>query len=621
MTKLRNYIPYAIALFAAAALSALAAVFAATFIEARSFADVRSALKLAGLEWASVTTDGLQVTLIGTAPTEPLRFRALSVAGTIVDPARVIDAMEVEERAIIAPHFSIEILRNDDGISLIGLVPAELDRDALMSEISDLAQGQQVTDLLQSAAYPLPEKWDRALAFALYALTQLPRAKISMSAERVLVNALGDSEEAKNRLEIDLKRKTPEGVIALLNIAAPRPAITPFTLRFVIDSSARARFDACSADTEGARNTILQAGIDAGATGQVTCTIGLGAPSPRWGQAASLAIKAVKELGGGSVTFSDSDISLIALETVERDHFETVIGTLDKALPDAFSLHATRPEPIVAEGATATTGPAELVASRTAEGGVILRGQTGSLREQQVIDGFARAMFGAANVNNITRVVDGLPAGWPVRTLAALDALTKLESGKVIVQPELVKVQGETGDPSSKAEITRVLSDKLGEGANFDIQVNYVETLDPTLGLPSPEECVANLNAILSAEKLAFAPGSPTIEGASSGALNKMADAFEHCTEVPMEIGAHSDSQGREEMNQALSQSRAEAVLTALIERRVLTTNLTAHGYGEAVPIADNKTEEGRETNRRIEFKLLLADEGAEAIQNQVDTP
>ena len=69
-------------------------------------------------------------------------------------------------------------------------------------------------------------------------------------------------------------------------------------------------------------------------------------------------------------------------------------------------------------------------------------------------------------------------------------------------------------------------------------------------------------------------------------------------------------------MNQQLSQARADAVLNAIMSRRVLTSNLSAKGYGESQPIADNGTEGGREANRRIEFKLLLPeteDESADA--------
>ncbi len=74
-----------------------------------------------------------------------------------------------------------------------------------------------------------------------------------------------------------------------------------------------------------------------------------------------------------------------------------------------------------------------------------------------------------------------------------------------------------------------------------------------------------------------------------------------------MEIAGHTDAQGGEGSNLALSQARAEAVLLGLQGRRVLVGSLTAMGYGEARPIADNDTEEGREANRRIEFTLTGA--------------
>jgi OOP family OmpA-OmpF porin len=57
-------------------------------------------------------------------------------------------------------------------------------------------------------------------------------------------------------------------------------------------------------------------------------------------------------------------------------------------------------------------------------------------------------------------------------------------------------------------------------------------------------------------------------------------------------------------MNQQLSQDRAQAVVDALRQRRVLTASYEVRGYGEEQPIASNDTEEGREANRRIEFKL-----------------
>lgn len=83
-----------------------------------------------------------------------------------------------------------------------------------------------------------------------------------------------------------------------------------------------------------------------------------------------------------------------------------------------------------------------------------------------------------------------------------------------------------------------------------------------------------------------------------------------------LEIQGHTDSQGREEMNQNLSQARAQSVLNELRARRVVTSTFAAKGYGESTPIADNGTEDGREANRRIEFKLIRPAATAESAED-----
>ncbi len=125
------------------------------------------------------------------------------------------------------------------------------------------------------------------------------------------------------------------------------------------------------------------------------------------------------------------------------------------------------------------------------------------------------------------------------------------------------------------------------------------------------------VNAALTEKKITFEAGSATIADDAQDVVDRIAEIVGACEDVAMEIAGHTDSQGREEMNTRLSQQRAEAVLTALLDRRVLTTNLIARGYGESNPIADNDTAEGREANRRIEFRVLLAEEAAAAIAAQ----
>jgi OOP family OmpA-OmpF porin len=170
----------------------------------------------------------------------------------------------------------------------------------------------------------------------------------------------------------------------------------------------------------------------------------------------------------------------------------------------------------------------------------------------------------------------------------------------------MVEVTGVTAFAGGKAAITRTLSGRLGKGQAFRVDVRYDAALDPQAALPTPQECVDALNAVLEKQKIVFAPGSAEIEAEARDTMTALADQMRNCPDIPMEIGGHTDSQGRDTGNLALSQTRAEAVLLGLQGRRVLVGALKAQGYGETRPIADNATAEGREANRRIEFTLLV---------------
>ena len=105
----------------AAGVMVLAATWAAAAIEARTARAITSRLLADGITWASVTTDGLRVNLSGLAPNEAARFRAVNIAGGLVDAGRIRDGFEVTAVGAIAPpRFSVEVLRNADEISLIG---------------------------------------------------------------------------------------------------------------------------------------------------------------------------------------------------------------------------------------------------------------------------------------------------------------------------------------------------------------------------------------------------------------------------------------------------------------------------------------------------------------------
>ena len=609
----------AITFVSAAAVSLVAANFSVKLIEETSEIGVRQALDNAEMPWAEVEADGLQVTLEGIAPNEARRFAALSMAGTIVDAARVIDNMEVEATAAIAPpRFSAEILRNDAGISVIGLIPSKTDRDDILERFAAMSENGKVTDLIESANYPTPEGWEDALSFALNAMEQLPRSKVSVSAGRVAITAIADSAEDKAAMEKRLTRAAPPGLRLRLDIAAPRPVITPFTLRFLIDEKG-AHFDACSADTEDAKRIILASAKAAGLEGQANCTVGMGVPSTNWATAVDESIKALNELGGGSVTISNADITFIGSGGVAQGQFDRIVGELETALPEAFALYAKLPETV-----GPNQGPPEFTATLSPEGQVQLRGRLSNDNLRTVVDSYAKARFGSDKVYIATRVVDGLPNDWAARVLTGIEALSGLSNGAVSVTPTTLSVRGNTGDPNANRTIATLLATKLGEAQEFEIDVAYLEKLDPVAGLPTADECEADINIILEAGKINFEPGSATIDAATLGTMDKIGELLKTCGELRLEIQGHTDSQGRQEMNLALSQSRAQSVLNELRARRVPTSSFSAKGYGETRPIQDNDSEGGREANRRIEFRLIrpapTLDEGQTTLESIAET-
>ena len=588
------------AVSSAGVVAALAAWASAVVIESRSEQAVTSRLLDAGITWATADADGLQLHLLGTAPNEAARFRAVNLAGSVIDAARVRDMLDVTPvKAIEAPKFSVEMLRNDDGIQLIGLLPTSDSADALLAEAQSLRSDGAISDMLETADYPPPKGWDDAFSYGMEAVKRLPRSKVSISAGRVQITAIATSAEEQRRLTNELNSAKPAGLQVAIDISAPRPVLTPFTLRFVLDAQGP-RFDACSADTDRARTRILAAGAAAGVSGRPNCVVGLGVPTPSWADAVGTAISAVTTLGAGTITFSDADVSLVAADTVSQSDFDRIVGELDSALPEVFSLTAT-----LERKSTTALGPAEFTATLTAEGRVELRGRVTDELLRDAVSSFAQARFGVGNVYTATRLDDDLPDGWPVRVLAGLEALGELAEGKLLVRADTVEVEGVTGSQNARGRISQVLSDKLGQGQTFKVAVRYDEELDPLAALPTPQECAADVTSVLATRKITFPPGSAEIDGQTAGIMDALAEILEDCPTVQMEIAGYTDSQGSDSGNLALSQARADAVLLALQGRGVVIDALTATGYGEADPIADNATEEGREANRRIEFVLL----------------
>lgn len=72
-----------------------------------------------------------------------------------------------------------------------------------------------------------------------------------------------------------------------------------------------------------------------------------------------------------------------------------------------------------------------------------------------------------------------------------------------------------------------------------------------------------------------------------------------------VQVDGHTDNEGNSETNMKLSQDRADAVVKYLVEKKTVDAKrLTAKGFGDTQPIADNKTKKGQAKNRRVDFTV-----------------
>jgi OOP family OmpA-OmpF porin len=106
-------------------------------------------------------------------------------------------------------------------------------------------------------------------------------------------------------------------------------------------------------------------------------------------------------------------------------------------------------------------------------------------------------------------------------------------------------------------------------------------------------------------EGIKFKTGSANILPGSFTVLDRAIAVLKEYPDLKMEIQGHTDNRGKADYNRNLSQKRADAVRTYLVTKGIAAERLTAVGYGMDKPIADNKTESGRATNRRTEFQLI----------------
>jgi len=119
----------------------------------------------------------------------------------------------------------------------------------------------------------------------------------------------------------------------------------------------------------------------------------------------------------------------------------------------------------------------------------------------------------------------------------------------------------------------------------------------------NPEDDVVKIGVVYVMEDIYFDVNKTTVKPESEVRLNKVLKTLQTYSDISVEVSGHTDSDGSAKSNQILSEGRAESVKDWLVNKGIEARRISTVGYGEDKPVADNKTKEGKQKNRRIEFK------------------
>ena len=583
----------------AACISVLAASIFSKFIEVSSKNYLKSALHEAGYSWVKINADGLLLFLHGDAPSDFERIEAVKFGRSMVTGQRLIDNIShLESSNNKTGEINLKILKSIGKVFFIGSFPKEFDsfdfEEMLKTKSSKSEEYHIIIDQTDVAS---TLNWELITSYALSLVDVIKLGKIETDGKQLFVEGIASDNRNHGKLKEYIKSRAPPSLPVEMSFYQPRELISPFTFQIEIKNGLLQYSDCVVADEES-KNLIAEIAEKLSAKAVQECLVGLGEPSPQWAEALEKAFSVSPQLVNAKVVFDNLNISVILDHSFPEKEYTEILNSISNTFPPEFVLSFIK----LSNDGGSDLSSNRVVATLSPEGLLKIVGPIGEELDKELVANFAKVRFGSENASISLYKVGSLPDDWGFRIIAGLEGLRELKNGILNVTPNLIEIRGKTYKKFSSAKITKVIGDKIGYDQRLSISVDYIDMPKPVDDSLTASQCVNKIEETLRVRKIKFEPGSDRVDLAGHETLDDIAKILLNCGDIRLEIGGHTDSQGREQMNLNLSQSRANSVLFELQRRRVLTKNIIAKGYGESQPIAPNDTEQGREINRRIEF-------------------
>ncbi len=572
-----------------------------------------------GFAWAHIDLDGRDVLLTGTIDSDTRRNEAITLLASIRGVGAVIDHVAIAPR--MTPY-QIDVTIEDGALILSGGVPSSRLLNVLTAQ-----DGLDVANLSVRSGHPDENSWMAGLQFALARAELVDEGVFRLSDLVLTVEGRAKTERALGAMQIALA-DLPDGVsLGQVNVAPV--LVRPYTWTAEFDG---ARIAVSGHVPEDATVEMIRTADVSGLPIATGLSLASGAPDG-FGDLTRTLIEQLARLDHGSASIVDGVSTLSgAPPNIE------VAQAVTEALPN--SIVTLSPPPVSDYWVSVTRQ----------EGGVL------------VFDGYApnqaaRDAFGEienADVNYL-KLGSGASAYYQSGVDFGLRVLDQMSEGRLVLNGNVLTLSGTANDESAYRSIQALLDREVPQGVSLaatqieavaaelpqaetpppdNAEINPAEppaitaeeSAEPqadagedAIEAPAPVEqvpvdvensapaqpsqialCQARVAELSAHNAILFQSGNAVIADSAEAELDRFGEALNLCPDTKVYVEGHTDSDGDDQRNLALSVARAEAVVNALIERGVDASRLYAVGYGESQPVADNATQEGKRQNRRI---------------------
>jgi len=548
--------------------------------------------QLKGMTSGMASTSGTDLSVTGEA-TDMQSFEAIraSLAGAIPGGGKLA-IQEVLSPAISPYEFSA--VKNESGITLTGHVPDEATRSTMVTAAEAATDGT-VTDNLETGR-GASDGFAALAGFAVNRLQDLSTGSAVLTDTNLAVRGTAISPDAFDAANTALAGDIPSGgKVTLADIT--RNTVSPFTFSASSDTGILVLDGYVGSTDDKSRAVAFATTQNPNARIIDRLVVADGAPDGvDWAAAGQLAIAQASRLEKGTAGMIDGQYTITGTAN-SNDDYDALIKETSASLPAGLALaKADIMRPLIT--------PYVWSFSNMEDGVPTLNGYVPQMDVSTAnADQIMQSVGSAKAVSDNLQIGAGAPANFAAATSVGIQSASRLLNGKAEISGTELMVTGESLSEEAADQIRTNVENGLPPefAGKHAITVRQVSA-EPII---TPADCQVLLTRYMETNKVYFETDKAMIQLESLGLIDRLAYAARRCPTAEIEVGGHTDSDGSDEYNQTLSEARANAVRLALIEAGVFAGRLTAKGYGEDNPVADNSTDAGKARNRRIEFTVL----------------